>query len=210
MVQFNELRITPDGKHLIVDVQVDPLSYYDNVYIDSIHIDTQDTFIQTGPSSKTIYTYIVPEDINEKVYSQDCGCRVLDEADNEQIYVDEAGLKHLRQIIDLDGIQNNLFFVWVLTKGQPSADTPCGMKEQMVLGVVYNDQPLLWNAMKMLEGLNGCTPDKAFIDFILEREGFDLALKTGNYTKAIEYWKRLFVKKVPKLENHCGCNGAAR
>lgn len=182
MIQFNELRITPDGKHLIIDIQVDPLSYYDNVYIDSIHIDTQDTFIQTGPSSKILYTYIVP---------------------------DEAELKHLRQIIDLDGIQNNLFFVWILTKGQPSADTPCGMKEQMVLGVVYNDQPLLWNAMKMLKGLNGCTPDKAFIDFILEREGFDLALKTGNYNKAIEYWKRLFVKKVTKLENHCGCNGAA-
>ena len=40
MMQFNELRITPDKKHLIIDVQVQEMRYYENVYLDTIIIDT--------------------------------------------------------------------------------------------------------------------------------------------------------------------------
>ena len=42
MIQFNELRITSDNKCLIIDTQVEDLSYFVNVTIDSIFIDTQD------------------------------------------------------------------------------------------------------------------------------------------------------------------------
>lgn len=209
MVQFNELRITPDGKHLIVDVQVEPLSYYDNVYIDSIHIDTQKTFVETGPSSQTVYTYMAPEDVLSEVYTEECGCRVKDESSSENVYIDENGLKHLRQIIDIDGISDNLFFVWVITKGTPSADTPCGMKETMVLGTVYNEYPIYTQTMKYLNAIDGCNPPKEFIDFILRTEALDLSLKTGNYLKAIEYWDKLFTKKLPNFNNTCGCNGVA-
>ena len=34
MIEFKELRVTPDGKTLIIDVAVKDLSYYDNVYIE--------------------------------------------------------------------------------------------------------------------------------------------------------------------------------
>lgn len=40
MLEFRELRITPDGNHLIIDVAVQEHSYYENVFIDSIIIDT--------------------------------------------------------------------------------------------------------------------------------------------------------------------------
>ena len=46
MVQFNELRITPDNKELIIDVSVKDLDIYTNVYLDYIMIDNQDTFIE--------------------------------------------------------------------------------------------------------------------------------------------------------------------
>ena len=36
MVDFNELRVSPDRKNLIIDVSIKDLSYYENVYIDSI------------------------------------------------------------------------------------------------------------------------------------------------------------------------------
>ena len=42
MVAFQELRITPDGQKLIIDVSVKDLEYYTNVYLDTIQIDTQD------------------------------------------------------------------------------------------------------------------------------------------------------------------------
>ena len=41
MVQFNELRINPEGTKLIIDVSVKDSVYYENVYIDTISIDTQ-------------------------------------------------------------------------------------------------------------------------------------------------------------------------
>ena len=36
MVQFNELRITPDNRELIIDVSVKDLDIYTNVYLDYI------------------------------------------------------------------------------------------------------------------------------------------------------------------------------
>lgn len=55
MIRFNELRITKDGKHLIIDVSVRSQPYYNDVYLDSISIDTQDTYKDGGPSSSIIY-----------------------------------------------------------------------------------------------------------------------------------------------------------
>ena len=59
MVQFNELRITPDGQKLIIDVSVKDLEYYTNVYLDTVQIDTQDSFVESGPSSKVVYTEVI-------------------------------------------------------------------------------------------------------------------------------------------------------
>lgn len=38
MLQYNEIRMTPDTKHLIVDVSVIDMSYYENVYVGAISI----------------------------------------------------------------------------------------------------------------------------------------------------------------------------
>ena len=56
MVVFNECRIDKEGKNLIVDVSVDSLPYYKNVYLESITIDSDKTFIEHGPSSNPIYS----------------------------------------------------------------------------------------------------------------------------------------------------------
>ena len=42
------------------------IEYYNNVYIDSISIDTQDTFVNSGPSEKPKYTKILEG--NNKTY----------------------------------------------------------------------------------------------------------------------------------------------
>ena len=62
MVQFNELRITPDNKELIIDVSVKDLDIYTNVYLDYIMIDNQDTFIEDGPSDNPIYTHTIEDE----------------------------------------------------------------------------------------------------------------------------------------------------
>ena len=50
MIQFNKLQINREGTKLTIDIAVKDLEYYNNVYIDSISIDTQDTFVNRGPS----------------------------------------------------------------------------------------------------------------------------------------------------------------
>ena len=67
MVRFNELRISADSKYLVIDVSVQDLGYYDNVYLQEIIIDSQDTYLSSGPSSTPIYKYTISsnEDLKE-------------------------------------------------------------------------------------------------------------------------------------------------
>lgn len=180
MINFNELRITPDGRYLIVDVQVQDLDYYKDVYLDSIHIDTQQTFIETGPSNKPIYSYIV--------------------SDDEQF-------KHIRQFIDIDSIGNNIFFVWVVTKGNPIEDTPCGMKDAVTLGVVYNKLPIYNISMKYINSIEGCNISREFMDFIFRKKAFETCLEVGNYNQAIKYWNKFFTDIKESQVSNCNCYG---
>ena len=72
MVTFNELRITPDGNTLIIDVAIKDLRYYDNVGLDTILIDTQDTFTAEGPSSKAVKFPII-NSIGAESFEQEFG-----------------------------------------------------------------------------------------------------------------------------------------
>ena len=55
MIQFNTLKITQDGKSLIINASVKDLDYYKDILIGSIIIDNQDTYSANGPSSNPIY-----------------------------------------------------------------------------------------------------------------------------------------------------------
>ena len=72
MVTFNELRITPDGNTLIIDVAIKDLRYYDNVGLDTVLIDTQDTFTAEGPSSKAV-KFPVINSIGAESFEQEFG-----------------------------------------------------------------------------------------------------------------------------------------
>lgn len=180
MLQFNSLKITQDKKHLIIDVQVQPLDYYENVVIDSIVIDTQNTFTELGPSSKPLMT------IN-------CG-----------------GVKRYVDYIDIDTIADNLFFVYAITSGEPADNTPCGMTDPYVLGVTYDKQPFYIQGMNLFGELNGCEPARNFIDYILQQQAFNISLETGNYNTAINYWNSFFDKKETTITSKCGCYGRIR
>lgn len=181
MIHFNELRVTPDGKHLIIDVRVLNESYYENVYIDSIIIDTQDTYISNGPSSKSLYSTKLTEE----------------------------NTKNIRLILDtIDlGSLNNLFFVYVRTKGTPSADTPCGMDNITTMGIVTNMYPFYQQAMNYIgEIADTCSVPQNFIDYILKIKALELAVKTGNYPDAIKYYNKFFKNKEGIIIKKGGCS----
>lgn len=190
MIHFNELKISADGKYLVIDASVLSESYYQNVYIDSIIIDNQDTYTSAGPSNNPVYSYKVPEVISKltkKVRNQ----------------------KHVRlELTKTDLKLDGLLFVYVRTKGVPSADTPCGMDNITTLGTVSNMYPFYQQAMNYIGELaQDCSIPQNFIDYILRLKALELSVRTGNYTEAINYYNKFFSGKAksPIRKGGCGC-----
>lgn len=218
MIKFNELRITPNNENLIIDVSIDDADYYQNVVLDSIIIDTQDTYVENGPSSKAIFKYTVEEDYG-LVYStpENCGCApVQEESSNDYCFTtDEYSKKRVKLILNSEdlgvSIENNMFFVYAISSGEPLSDTPCDLRNTMIIGTAINLYPIYKQSMLYTKELgDNCSIPKNFIDYILKVKALDLSLKTGNYQEAIKYWNRLF-KNLYYSSNieilKCGCYG---
>lgn len=198
MIRFNELKIEDD--YIIIDVQIEEEKYFKDMYIDSIVIDTQDTFIANGPSSKAIYT---------KTFNTDTDVK------KEEIIYTQGTDKHNRVRIYIDGkdlnvdIHKTMFFVYVIVGGTPAADTPCRWDENKALHTLVDTQVLYNNMIQYVKELNkDCNTPDNFINAILQFNAIDLALKTNQYPLAIDLWKRFYsdIESNIVLPN-CGCNG---
>lgn len=213
MVDFNELRVSPDRKNLIIDVSIKDLSYYENVYIDSIIIDTQDTYIPSGPSNSPIFTYEVVSNVTPIYSLPDCGCnQVQDYIDKENCF-ETSNNEEKRVRLELDNtaldnhLKGNLFFVYVITKGTPSSDTPCNMDNTINLGVTADTYPIYTNMLNSLKELESCSTPKLFTDAFLRFKAFELSIKTGQYSQVINYWNKYFKSLDIPNNTNCSCNG---
>lgn len=193
MIRFNELRITKDGKYLIIDVSVRSQPYYNDVYLDSISIDTQDTYKDGGPSSSIVYFK-----------------NIANEAGSS------SGLKHYRLELGvgdfLPSLSDNMFFVYVKAKGTPASNTPCGMDNEYTLGVTFNTCAL-YNAIMsyVRETVNTCSIPKKFIDLFLQFKAIETSINTDHYMQAVEYYNK-FIKNLGKTNTSaytksCNCYG---
>ena len=185
MVHFNELRIY--NQHLIIDVSVLEEAYYANVFLDSIVIDNQNTYVGNGPSSNPIYEYTIPDEESRLTHQT-------------------ISRKHFRIELDANDINPmDMLFVYVRTKGTPAPDTPCGLDRKTTLGTVVDMLPFYQQGMQYTRELgNTCNTPKGYTDFILKLKALEMSVKTGNYTKAIEYFNSFSLKAVPQ-SGGCGC-----
>ena len=219
MIVINECRITEDGRCLIIEASVDSLSYYKNVFIDQVIIDTDSTFSINGPSSSPIYQKSFTGG-NLKVGLYNNCDKVTDEQDCEcgNIYVDEKyGIKNIRlripcKELGLSTLDDNIFFVYIYATGYPDPGTPCGMDNKYTMGIAYNLRPIYNKAMGYIRELDSnCDIPKGLIDMILRMKAFELAMRTGHFTVAFEHWNTLFKNKVSvSIGKNCGCNGINR
>lgn len=202
MIIFNQCRIDNEGKRLIIEATVENLNYYKDVYIKSIIIDTDETFISSGPSKNPVFSQnFVTDQIDEETT---CG----------RVETNDIGIKNIRLTLSEKDLKagsftNNIFFIYVVATGVPAPCTPCGMDNEVTLGIAVYLKPLYEMAMKYVREVDSnCNIPKGFIDMILRLKAFDLSLKTGNIPTAIKYWDKLFKNKISVSPNkNCGCNG---
>lgn len=181
MLIFNDCRIDQETKSLIVEVSVDTLDYYDNVKIEGILIDNQETFKDSSPSSEA------------KHISLDTPSKTA------RFVISEQDLGY--------SLSKDMLFVYARATGTPTADTPCSCDKQDTLMVVVDWQPIYNIALSYLkEFSSNCSIPRGFIDSILKLKAFQLAIKTGNYPVAIQYWDKFFKYKTNVSQNKgCGC-----
>jgi hypothetical protein len=206
MIVFNECRIDSEGKYLIVEASVENLDYFKNVYIESMIIDTQDTFSANGPSENPIYSRDISSegtDISEEGYD------ILGVYRDEENFVKYIRLRLPVSALKINNINDNIFFIYIGAGGTPSGYTPCGMDNQYTLGIAVNLRPIYNKAMSYLKEFNtNCETPKGFIDMILRLKAFELSLKTGNYLEAIEQWNTIKNNSVVYSTKSCGCHGS--
>lgn len=186
MIVFNDLRITPDGENLLIDAMVAPYKYFENMYISSISIDTEETFSPTGkPSSNAVVVY-----------------------ENQDTTVKEHSINITPDRFKFASLNGHIFYVYVTVAGTPSADTPCTMDTEYTLGVALNWQSIYQQGVDhMRKVVNGCCGmPKDFIDYILRFKAFELALRTAQYQLANDRFKKWFAEDGAKFNPPCGCN----
>lgn len=174
MLYFKELRISPNGKSLIINAAVEDSDYFLNVYIDSIIIDTQDTYVSSGPSNSPIYAYTIPSNESKKEIKLELDMKTLG--------------------VDFD---KTMFFVYIKSRGDASPAIPCGLVRDLIMGTTVNLRPIYTKALGYMKEMSkNCEVPRGFIDVILRAKALDLSIRTGNYVQAIKYWNRFFVHSV--------------
>lgn len=212
MLHFNELRITQDNKYLIIDVSIDSLNYYSDIILDSIVIDTQDTFVPNGPSNKPLYIYEIDDSL-VPVYTlpeeTNCNPVMVDSLNTQCFTYGEKSKKNARIVLSMADFkldtENNMFFVYARATGTPRPETPCGLDENQIMGTALNMNLIYKQSLVyMTELIRDCSIPQGFTDSILRLKAVELNIKTGNYIKAIEYWKKFFMNiTINKPERRC-------
>ena len=192
MVIFDQLRISDNGKVLYLDAHVNKASYFDNIYIERIVIQTQDQVSEADPISPgDSNVYDVTVEPTKVVH-----CALNASADFKT---------------SLGTLSNKLLFVYIICNGCPDACTPCRLDERTTLGVTFDEALLYQQVMGYTKELaNSCKMPQDFVDFILNWNAFKASVETEHYVSAIKFWEMLFGKGSAfayKTTKPCGCHG---
>lgn len=210
MIQYNELRFTPDGKFVIIDLELRNEEYLKDAYIADIVIDNHNTFVSAEFPSETPVWKL--SDIDDDYYikvktTRDICEPILTQSGGEEVYVDgDANPSFYRIIIPVNKLGINtsgMLFVYVILDGEIHQEdlpceyqTPCKDRKFIILQTIINWYPIYRLAMYYVKGIyNSCDIPKGFLDMILRIKAVELNIKTGHYTQAITFWKRFFETK---------------
>lgn len=204
MIIFDQLRISDDGKRMYINAHVNKADYFNDIYIDSIVIQTADKVSETDPGLPTSdYVYIKKAEENAKELNL-----VLEASDLSRSW--ESDPKAIT--FNRGDMSKTLFFVYIKCKGTPGSCTPCRLDEETTLGVVFDENVLHQRVMDYTKELVAdCSVPSAFIDFILLWNAFKSAIETEHYIPAIKFFNMMFEEVGKSCQSRiiktCGCNG---
>lgn len=204
MIIFDQLRISDDGKRMYINAHVNKADYFNDIYIDSIVIQTADKVSETDPGLPTSdYVYIKKAEENAKELNL-----VLEASDLSRSW--ESDPKAIA--FGRGDMSKTLFFVYIKCKGTPGSCTPCRLDEETTLGVVFDESVLHQRVMDYTKELVAdCNVPTAFIDFILLWNAFKSAIETEHYIPAIKFFNMMFEEVGKSCQSRtiktCGCNG---
>ena len=182
MIKFTELRVHKG--HLLITAQVREESYYENVYIKKIYIDTQDTFTSTGPSSNAIY--------ESEEY----------DSTTKEVHLDLVAT-------DLKNVDMSKTMFFVYTEGDGlNQEVPCGFDNVYSLGVTFDLCPIYNETMQYIKEVeNECELPKGFINMILQYKAIQYSINSGHYLQAINYYNKFYKDLSVVTTKPCGCHG---
>ena len=183
MVNISTLYIDREAKAIRLIASVGNESYYNNVYITDVKVDTQDTFTNGTPSSNVVYS------------------RSIDNQKSIDITITYADLG----LLNFD----NLYFIYVITNDGYAYNTPCGLDNYITVGAVADFTMYLNATLGHAGNLKDCCEiPRDFICNILQYAAFKLAVKCGDFKKAIYYYNT-YIKPGEKSpsKSGCGCHG---
>lgn len=204
MIIFDQLRISDDGKRMYINAHVNKADYFNDIYIDSIVIQTADKVSETNPGLPTSnYVYIKKAEENAKELNL-----VLEASDLSRSW--ESDPKAIA--FNKGDMSKTLFFVYVKCKGTPGSCIPCRLDEETTLGVVFDENVLHQKVMDYTKELVAdCSVPTAFIDFILLWNAFKSAIETEHYIPAIKFFNMMFEEVGKSCQSRtiktCRCNG---
>ena len=185
MVNISTLYVDRKAKVIRLIASVGNESYYENVYITGVKIDTQDTFTNGTPSSEVVYSRNIQ---NQKSIDLTISYADLD-------------------ILNFD----NLYFVYVITNDGYAYNTPCGLDNYITVDATADFTMYLNAVLGHVSKLKDCCElPRDFICGLLQYAAFKLAIKCGDFNKAIYYYNT-YLKPgkgvtIPSTSG-CGCHG---
>jgi len=168
MIVINNISIKEDGHTLNVSAVINSTTYPPTTYFDSIIIDTQDTYLNTGPSTTPIYTHSIVDVDNHHTLTT-----INMDIDLSQVGVD---------------ITKTMFFVYLK---ETSTETIVG---ETKFDVAISLRDYYVSALSSLKDLDcKCSIPKDFIDTYLLVKAILLCLESKSYDMAIRYWNKYYI-----------------
>lgn len=200
MVIIDQFRITDDGKYILLDAHVSEATdrtgklLFGNVFLDTIVIKTASSTVDAAPSFNDETDYIYKKTFDE--------------------YSAEKETHLMISVLELhtypkNNFSEDLFFLFIKTKGAADPCVPCRCDEQITEAVTFDETVLYQRVMNYTKGLaDDCNnPSKEFIDFILKWNAFKASVETEHWITAIKLFKEMFSGSHSFHVKKCGCHG---